>query len=571
MMALLRILTAHAPNRVFLSIVLGVGAGICYAVLIPLLQLSFEPIVRGSQASETPLRLFGLEIWHQKIALAYLGACLLVLVLRTVSQLLLTRVSVEMVSALRMRVYQHVMATGTRNLEELGPSRVTSVLNIDVFRVVTGARMLPDALISFVSVAGMLAFVWVLSPPVFKYIVLAIVVGAASYQLVVSFAARFLWRARHEAEKLQESLRRLLYGAKELKLDASKRRDFLQLELAGTEAAWLGLEKRGQTLYRAGMNYGDLLGFFVIGFIAFSASATVPLTPTETAGVVMALLYLTAPVALLLNYAPHIAQAKVSLKHVDALFSELPPEPAEEDIVPVSWSELRFEDVTFSYSEAGMNESRQFTVGPLSFTVKKGQVVFIVGGNGSGKSTLGKLLSLHYRAQGGRISFGDHEVTTANLASCRQAISAIFADFFLFETLLGNATRDAKTIQALLAKLGLSHKVEWRDERFSTLALSQGQRKRLALLVSFLEDKQLYVFDEWAADQDPEFKDFFYRELLPELRAGGKAVVVISHDEKYFDAADALIRMDAGKIAQVHSFEGVSPGPTAARTLQGTL
>jgi len=59
----------------------------------------------------------------------------------------------------------------------------------------------------------------------------------------------------------------------------------------------------------------------------------------------------------------------------------------------------------------------------------------------------------------------------------------------------------------------------------------------------------VYLFDEWAADQDPVFKKVFYTQLLPELKARGKAVLVISHDERYFGAADRVIRLDYGKLA----------------------
>jgi putative ATP-binding cassette transporter len=90
--------------------------------------------------------------------------------------------------------------------------------------------------------------------------------------------------------------------------------------------------------------------------------------------------------------------------------------------------------------------------------------------------------------------------------------------------------------------------VQVKDGTLSTIELSQGQRKRLALLTAFLEDRPFYIFDEWAADQDPFFREVFYLQLLPELKAKGKTVLVISHDDRYYSLGDRIIKLDYGKI-----------------------
>jgi putative pyoverdin transport system ATP-binding/permease protein len=126
----------------------------------------------------------------------------------------------------------------------------------------------------------------------------------------------------------------------------------------------------------------------------------------------------------------------------------------------------------------------------------------------------------------------------------------VFADFHLFEQLLAADSAQLARATELLQRLHLQHKVRVHDGAFTTQELSQGQRKRLALIVAYLEDRPFLVFDEWAADQDPQFKAVFYAELLPELRAAGKTVVVITHDDRYFGLADRLIRMENGRIVE---------------------
>jgi putative ATP-binding cassette transporter len=211
-----------------------------------------------------------------------------------------------------------------------------------------------------------------------------------------------------------------------------------------------------------------------------------------------------------------------------------------------------------------------FSIGPINLTIQPGELVFIVGGNGSGKTTLAKVLTGLYEPEEGTIEVDGRTIGWRERAAYRQRFSAVFNDFHLFDALLGivdpddpsRAQADARA-NALVAKLALDHKVKVVDGAFSTRALSTGQRKRLALVVAYLEDRPFYLFDEWAADQDPSFKAVFYEQLLPELRARGKAVIVITHDDRYFDLADRLLKLDNGRIvsdttpARSHAQNGV--------------
>lgn len=225
------------------------------------------------------------------------------------------------------------------------------------------------------------------------------------------------------------------------------------------------------------------------------------------------------------------------------------------------WQSLTFEQVCFRYPSRG--EETSFAVGPIDLEIKKGEVTFIIGGNGSGKSTMSKLLTHHYRPDDGKICFGGNEVNDDTIASYRQQIFAIYSNYYLFDRLLTDVTEKTEAIaKKYLHELRLDKKVTLKDGMFSTTLLSDGQRKRLALLVAFLEEKELYLFDEWAADQDPEFKDIFYTKILPDLKAMGKAVVVISHDDRYFGLADSILVMAEGKLRS-------SSVQTATRVAQG--
>ncbi|MEU8895593.1 ATP-binding cassette domain-containing protein [Nocardia sp. NPDC048505] len=199
--------------------------------------------------------------------------------------------------------------------------------------------------------------------------------------------------------------------------------------------------------------------------------------------------------------------------------------------------------------EPGADEG--FHLGPLDLVFEPGQISFVVGGNGSGKSTLAKIVTGLYVPRTGRLTLNGEQIDHENIEWFRQNSSAVFTDFHLFEDYLGFDRPDLDgEVRRYLTELQIAHKVTVENGRLSTLDLSQGQRKRLALLTALLEDRAIYVFDEWAADQDPKFRDVFYREILTELKQRGKTVIVITHDDRYFDCADQLVKLDFGRVAE---------------------
>jgi putative ATP-binding cassette transporter len=79
-------------------------------------------------------------------------------------------------------------------------------------------------------------------------------------------------------------------------------------------------------------------------------------------------------------------------------------------------------------------------------------------------------------------------------------------------------------------------------------------------MAAYLEDRPVYLFDEWAADQDPLFKEMFYREFLPELKSRGKTVIVITHDDRYFPVADRIIKLENGQVTTFTAHAQPNPG-----------
>jgi putative ATP-binding cassette transporter len=539
----------NAPNTVFLSIALGILAGISYALLIPIVVISLSGADNGLASTTPDVRsIFSLEVSNVSIALVFFSLCLFALVSRAASRIILIRLAMNHSADLRLRLCKTVRDAPYILLETLGPARLTAILTEDVRRILIGGQLLPDLLISLVMLVSMLGFLLALSSAAFKFVMEAILFGVITYQVPNYFASKALAKARRIFDELQEAIRGLIYGIKELKMDARKQGNYFSDVLSARENRLLESEKFAFTTFIAATTYGDLLGFFVIGVIAFVFVNYHSVDSNDLIGIVMALLYVTGPIALILNVIPQMAQATSAVRNIERVFGEISAEGRPDTPMPITaWQRLTISGVTFERNNG--EGSERFSIGPINCEIDRGEITFIVGGNGSGKSTLGKIISLYYVPGTGTIQFGENSVTDMSRVALREEVSAVFSDYFLFDRLLGEVDqRRIELANAYLVDFGLNDKIHIADGGFSTLGLSDGQRKRLALLIALIDDKNLYIFDEWAADQDPSFKHVFYRKILPDLKSQGKAVVVISHDDRYFDVADKILEMENGSL-----------------------
>jgi putative pyoverdin transport system ATP-binding/permease protein len=331
-----------------------------------------------------------------------------------------------------------------------------------------------------------------------------------------------------------------------LKLHRARADAFVAGELAPHVEAVRVQRTRGYMLHALAASWGNLLLFGFVGLTLFVLARLFHADAHVMSGYVLVFLYLIMPVEGLLAALPAIGSARIAFERIDQLEAALPPEPTSTAQNAAAFKSLTLEGVEHRYLRDA--EDGFFTLGPIDLTFRAGELVYLVGGNGSGKTTLAKVLVGLYAPEAGRIVIDGKAVDDHCRAAYRQLFSVVFSDFHLFDSLLGLPAHSEAAARALLAALQLEHKVRIENGRFSTLDLSQGQRKRLALLVALLEDRPFYLFDEWAADQDPAFKDVFYRVLLPQLRMRAKTVLVITHDDRYFELADRIIKLDGGQV-----------------------
>jgi ABC-type siderophore export system fused ATPase/permease subunit len=267
-------------------------------------------------------------------------------------------------------------------------------------------------------------------------------------------------------------------------------------------------------------------------------------------------LFIVGPIGTLAYVTPLVSQTEFALANIEAMAERLrtsPDDGPDESaaVLPRVPSSVALRDATFTYT--GEGGAAVFAVGPLSAEFRAGEITFVTGGNGSGKSTMLRLLTGLIPLAGGRLLADGEPVEVGQMQAYRDQMSAIFSDYHLSRRLYGITNADPARVSALVARLEMQDKVAVRDGAFTTVDLSVGQRKRLALVVALLEDKRVVVLDEWAAGQDPHFRRVFYEELLPELRARDKIVICVTHDDRWFGLADRVVCMSEGRFAEVQA------------------
>lgn len=516
---------------VWLAVITGLASGVGYTALVA--------VINSALANRERSYL----IW-------FVVLCIVVPASRLGSQAMFNAIGARTILELRMTLSRRILAARLDHLERIGPGRLLASLTDDVTSITNALVQLPVIAMHLAITLTCIAYMGWLSWRTLLFVLVVMALGMVSYLLPMNRSRALQARLREHLDALFSRFHGLIHGSKELRLSRQRRRWLLDEQLEPTGEQIRHLTFTANTLFTAVTVWGNLLFFIVIGLLLF-----VPgwVTDAEVlSGYVLTLIYLKTPLEVIFLTLPNLAKAMAAAAKLDRLGLDLlekdqpPMAAARAAALPVAWRRLEIDGVEHRY--AG-EEGKGFQLGPIRLSFEAGEIVFLIGGNGSGKTTLAKLITGLYAPDSGQIRLDGVLIDDERRDAYRQLFSAVFFDFFLFERVFaeGSGSVDDRA-RRLLVELELPERVRIEDGRLSTLDLSQGQRKRLALLGAYLEDRPIYFFDEWAADQDPHFRSLFYRQLLPELKRRGKSVFVISHDDHFYDVADRLIKLGEGQV-----------------------
>ncbi|AZE72563.1 PvdE, pyoverdine ABC export system, fused ATPase-permease component [Pseudomonas synxantha] len=535
--ALRELLSLLKPYRytVILSILFGILGGLSVTALLATVNQGLH--------SESGLT--------TAVVLAFAGLCVLALLSSIAADIGSNFVGQKVIARLRKDLGAKVLSAPIEQIERYRSHRLIPVLTHDVDTISDFAFAFAPLAISITVILGCLGYLASLSLPIFLMTLLAIGIGSAIQFIAQGKGIKGFYEARDAEDSLQKHYSAIAEGAKELRIHRKRRHAMLTRNIQATADHICDTHVHSINIFVIAKSLGSMLFFVVIGLALTLQSFWPSSNPAMMSGFVLVLLYMKGPLENLIANLPIISRAQIAFRRIADLSERFSsPEPHllldadERGTPPMKHLELR--DVQYAFPPVAGSEP--FTLGPVNLSIEPGEILFIVGENGCGKTTLIKLLLGLYTPQSGEIRLNGMAVDARGLDDYRQMFTTIFADYYLFDELVQSDKALPEDANQYLERMEIAHKVSIRNGAFTTTDLSTGQRKRLALINAWLDERPVLVFDEWAADQDPTFRRVFYTELLPDLKRLGKTIIVISHDDRYFDVADQLVRMEAGRV-----------------------
>ncbi len=467
-----------------------------------------------------------------------------------VSSYRLARLSERTAHDLRLDLSKKLMKAEFEEVENKS-LRIIPVLTADIRVLGDFIQKMPELLTALAKALGCLVYMFWISWELTT-------ISLATFGLIF-FIIMWILPAirRHEMafralrNEVFEHLRGLVNGMKELTLNRKHQLSYVKDVLGPASLQQSTHQISINVLNTLITKIGEIVFIVLVGGLLVYLSNSDFLSTSLFVEYLMLLLFVLPSLILIVAFFRNLKKVEASLEQIDSLGLQMQDDGPEgtEPIAPEKEIALvSLDGVVYQYFD---HNKKTFTIGPINLSIAPNELLFIIGGNGSGKTSLAKLITGLYTPTEGKVFYGKKEIDEHNLQSYRNKFTALFADSHVFPDLnYIEENRIDLHAPSLIEELNISDKVSVEEKRLSQTNLSFGQRGRLSMLRALLEDNEIYLFDEWAANQDPFFKRKFYREILPMLKSQGKTVIAITHDETYFDVADRVIKLDYGVIKE---------------------
>jgi len=503
-----------------------------------------------AQASQSA----GYDDVQLRYLLMFIVAMVLYIMCLRYSSKKMIRIMTQLVQKLRVRLVDKLQAAELPVVEKVGKSPILNALTHESTTIADSGEAMIEGLQSIIFVCFGFAYVAYLSRPAFYLSVVSAIVALTLVFRARSQALQLMQKTRDRELVFLNYATDVLEGFKEARLN-QKKSDDLRDDVHEVAERVTELREEIEDLQTRRTIMGRASFYILIAMVVFLLPVIIETYTEVIAETVTAILFVVGPLSMIVGIVPYLTRSNESARSILELEAALDQMSGETPRIkatkagsrPRGFRSIEVDRASYRYGDT----EESFSLGPLSFDLNEGEILFLTGGNGSGKSTLLKLVAGLYPLDSGKIRIDGDVLESGNIQSYREMFSAVFSDFHLFRKLYNLLDSDEALVNAMLERMQISRKVRFEDEGFSTLELSTGQRKRLALAVSLLEDRPILIFDELAADQDPEFREFLYKELLPELQRAGRTIIAATHDDRYFNVADRVIRMEYGTIEYI--------------------
>lgn len=482
----------------------------------------------------------------QNIPILYFIALLIVFFLSsTIVELGLSVFGQNFIFKMQRRVVKQILDTPLLKVAKVGKARILASLGSDVRNVSFGLLRLPDFLQSSILILCTSVYLCYLSPQIFTLCAIWIIVVFTINNFLMMKVYSYFRKARENDDALQNNYQNILDGHKELLINRYRAKLYYEDEFENNARSKKKNNTLGNLFNNLSSNFTNVALLALVGVEFYLALEFKWASVTEATTIALSILFLRTPLVSMIGSFPTLLLAKIALDKIAKLELDDYKEHFEKTNFIKDWRQISFKNTSFSYDD-------NFHLNPVNLELKKGELIFLIGKNGSGKSTFCMLLTGLFKPSEGEIFVDDMKIDNNNLDIYRSLVSAVFSDFHLFtKTLAKEKFADEEKIASWLEFLELKGKTRVEDHELVLTKLSTGQKKRLAMLIALLEERDILVLDEWAADQDPVFRRFFYKKLLPLLKEQGKTIFAITHDDAYFDSADRIFLAEEGNISEL--------------------
>lgn len=482
----------------------------------------------------------------QNIPILYFIALLIVFFLSsTIVELGLSVFGQNFIFKMQRRVVKQILDTPLLKVAKVGKARILASLGSDVRNVSFGLLRLPDFLQSSILILCTSVYLCYLSPQIFTLCAIWIIVVFTINNFLMMKVYSYFRKARENDDALQNNYQNILDGHKELLINRYRAKLYYEDEFENNARSKKKNNTLGNLFNNLSSNFTNVALLALVGVEFYLALEFKWASVAEATTIALSILFLRTPLVSMIGSFPTLLLAKIALDKIAKLELDDYKEHFEKTNFIKDWRQISFRNTSFSYDD-------NFHLNPVNLELKKGELIFLIGKNGSGKSTFCMLLTGLFKPSEGEIFVDDMKIDDDNLDIYRSLVSAVFSDFHLFtKTLAKEKFADEEKIASWLEFLELKGKTRVEDHELVLTKLSTGQKKRLAMLIALLEERDILVLDEWAADQDPVFRRFFYKKLLPLLKEQGKTIFAITHDDAYFDSADRIFLAEEGNISEL--------------------
>jgi len=521
---------------VFLLTIVGIVSGMTGFLFIYLINRVTKLFING-----------GIDIYDVTYASAFAACIFLFFVTRIFLSNKVIKLSQSVFWNIRKRIVELLSKSKYYETQEL-KDQIYAVIHHDAKNLLEATTIFIAVFTSIIMVVTCLVYMAFFSLILFGFSIVTLIVGIVIYQFVISRCDAHFVRSREIESNFLKSFDAIFFGLKEINLSPEKGVAIYNEKVSPLLTEGYERNRKAYTGYMNSQMVG-LIGFYVlITFILLHLGFIFSLETSIIVNFTFLLLFILGPIEFVMGSLPILSRANISLTKMVEVIDQLNAKVEDTNTTVEKrqrFSKIKVSDVMYEYKNA-----EGFHLGPVNFEINPAETIFIYGGNGSGKSTFIKILLQLLDQKEGQIVLDGVEINEENKESYTSLFAAVFSDFYLFDGVYGVENISEAQVQEYLELFEVDKKITIENGKFSTTNLSTGQRKRLAIIAALLENKPILVLDEWAADQDPEFRKKFYKNIIPYLKNKGITIVAITHDDAYYSASDRIYKMEYGKIVE---------------------